>query len=234
MNRLAILIPVLCFLFLVSCEERKTEKKVHTGAIYADYRIWGDEGGGNVSVKLQYSLDDADGTTIELAPPASVSFDGEMLGPDSSHFNGIFYELLRPADGFAGEHEIAYTDSTGKIYKTSFNFPVFRLKTPVPAEMTRGDMVFQVEGLQTGDRVRLFLVDTTFTGRGLERIDTLENGEIHISKTELDNLQNGPVNMSITWEEDKKLDQATAAGGKIYTAYSLKREFILKDAAPRP
>ena len=202
--------------------------------IYSDYRIWGDEEGGNVSVKLQFSLGGPDGPSILLKPPSGVEFDGEKPGSDSSRFNGAYYELLKRAEDFGGKHEIIFTDDSNRVYKIAFDFPIISFKNPVPAEINRktGDLVLELNGLKAGDRVRISLVDTTFPGKGLERLDTVKDERIVINQTELSYLKNGPINLSLTREEERWLTQPAPEGGHLYISYALRREFVLRDSIP--
>jgi hypothetical protein len=233
MMRLTVLILVSTCLFLTACIDgiHRRDRKANSGIIFSDYRIWGDEEGGNVSVKLQFFRGGPDGDATLLTPPASVRFDGEELGADSSRFNGAWYASLRPVEDFGGPHEIIFTDDSARIYKTAFEFPIISFKNEVPAVITRGDLVFEVNGLKAGDRIRLSLVDTTFPGTGLERLDTVKDGRILVSKKELGSLKNGPINLNLNREEDRWLNQPIPERGRLYISYSLKREFVLQDSA---
>jgi hypothetical protein len=234
MNRLIVLLIVSTCLLFAACSGRWKREKVAFHGIYSDYRIWGDEEGGNVSVKLQFSLGGPDGPSRLLEPPASVEFDGEKLGPDSSRFNGAYYELVRSIEDFDGSHEITFTDDSNRVYKTAFDFPIISFKNPVPAEIGKktGDLVLELNGLKAGDRVRVSLVDTTFLGRGLERLDTVKDGRIVINQTALSYLKNGPINLSLTREEERWLTQPAPEGGHLYISYGLRREFVLRDSIP--
>ena len=232
MSKKGFLAIAVCFaIFLAGCtsNEISYSKEVSPDAIYFDYSIWGDEESGNVTAKFQYRFGGPNGTTLVLEEPAKVEFDGELLQVDSSRMNGTWYEINKPEKDFNGRHWIIYTDSNKKQYREEFDFNVFSLRAELPKEIKRDDLVFELEGLQTEDYIRLLLTDTSFYSRGIDRLDTIRNGKITITRWELDNLKNGPVSLEFYWEDEKSLKQATKEGGRLSISYGLKRVFELKD-----
>lgn len=230
-NKGFLAIAVCIAISLAGCTSNEIgySKEVSPDAIYFDYSIWGDEESGNITAKLQYRFGGPNGTTLVLEEPAKAEFDGELLQADSSRMNGAWYEISKAIKDFDGRHLIIYTDSNKRQYKEEFYFKAFSLRKEVPKEIKRDDLVFELEGLQQEDYIRILFTDTSFYSRGIDRLDTIRNGKIIVTRHDLDDLKNGPVSLEFYREDDKILKQATKEGGRLSISYGLKRVFELKD-----
>jgi hypothetical protein len=207
------------------------EKKADPNIIYFDYIVSGDEESGHIIIKLQYWLGGkVQGKAFRLHPPAGVTMDGDTILADSAAFNGVYYEVIYESDGFAGFHTIMFTDPAGKRYRTSFDFPVFTLQKELPAVIGHDTLNIQLAGLTAEKGIRVILTDTSFYGKGVEKVDTVKTGRIVISPRELGDLENGPVHLELLWEEEKHLQGGPDRPGRIYTSYRLQREFLLQDS----
>lgn len=206
-----------------------SSKDVNPDAVYFDYKIWGGEGIEDVTVTLQYRFGGSNGTTLVLEAPAQVELDGEQIPADSSKMTGAFYEVQKPLTEFTGRHLILFTDINKKQYREEFSFKPFKLSTEIPAELKRGELVFDFEGLEPVDYVRVFARDTSFESNDINRIDTVKNGRIILTPADLYNLVNGPINIEFYREDEKPVKNGTREGGRIAVTYGLKREFELKD-----
>ncbi|MDP4264512.1 MAG: hypothetical protein Q8941_18425 [Bacteroidota bacterium] len=215
-------------LWLVSCRG-KDGKDMKPGSIYLDYKVWGDEDAGYITVRLQYRFGGHNGTTLLLEDPAKAELDGIRLKADSSRMNGIYYEAIKPVKEFTGKHTIIFTDINKKQYPEEFSFQPISLKTRVPAVVSRDDLVFDLDGLEPQDYVRVLLSDTVAFSEGVSRIDTVKNGRITITKAQLRFLANGPVHLEFSKEDEKKIRNGTREAGNFSVSYGLKRDFILKD-----
>jgi len=224
-------IPGCLVIFLTGCtsNEVKTMERSDPDAIYFDYNIWGDEESGMVTVKLQFRDGGPGGTAVVLDEPARVEFDGEALRVDSSKMNGAWYEIHQSIKDFNKRHRLVYTDINDQRYQEEFNFNVFYLSTALPKQVKRGDIALEFEGLEPEDYLKVLLTDTSFYGRGIDRLDTVRNGRIVVTRDDLENLKNGPVSMEFYREEEKALLQTTRQGGRLSISYGLKRVFELKD-----
>ena len=89
--------------------------------------------------------------------------------------------------------------------------------------------MFEFNGLEPVDYIHILFTDTSYTGDGINRVDTVKNGRLVITKKDLKNLADGPVQLVFIREYEKPVKNGTPAGGRIAVSYSLKREFILKD-----
>lgn len=218
-------------LLLAGCANNETnlKKKVDPEAIYFDYRVWGDEENNDITVRLQYFIGDEAGNTVSWDRSGKVTFDGEILQADSSRMNGFYYEAIIPLENFVGKHSIVFTDHNEKQYKEEFDFALISLKTEIPAIVNRKELVIALNGLDSGEIVRMLLTDTSFYSRGIDRIDTVQNDSIIITPRDMENLRNGPVYLEIYKEEKRPLKEPGKSGGRLSVSYGLKRVFELRD-----
>lgn len=204
-------------------------KDVNPETIWFDYKIWGEEGNDDATVMLQYRFGGSNGTTLTLEEPCKVELDGKLIKGDSSKMTGAFYEVQRPVTEFAGKHSIVFTDMNKKQYKEEFKFHPISIITQLPETIGREDIMIELQGLDPVDYVRVLLTDTSFTSDGINRVDTIKNGKLLLSKADLKKLVNGPVHLELVKEDEKRVKDATPEGGVISISYALRREFILKD-----
>jgi len=218
-------------LLVVACTNDKTKRKktVDPNVIYYDYKVWGDEENSYVTIRLQYFIGEEGGKTVSWEKSGKVEFDGETLQPDSSRMNGFYYEAMIPLENFVGKHSIVFTDNNKKQYKEEFDFSPISLKTEMPPVINRKEFMIGLNGLDSGETVRLLLNDTAYYSRGIDRIDTVQNDSIIITPRDMENLKNGPVYLEIYKEGEWPLKEPGRGGGRLSISYGLKRVFELKD-----
>jgi hypothetical protein len=232
MNRLPFLVLVISLFIFFSCNNSEigNAKDVTPQSIYFDYRIWGEEGNDQVTVKLQYRFAGPNGTTLLLEDLSKVELDEEVLKADSSSYSGVYYEVQKPVSSFIGKHTIVFTDMNKKQYKETFIFQPIALETKIPDTIQRSRIIFKFKGVDGPDYIRTLITDTSFTGEGINRLDTVyKGGFITIQQWEMEDLLNGPVQLELIREVDKEVRNGTSEGGRIVIIYSLRREFILRD-----
>jgi hypothetical protein len=217
------------FLFSCNSNEIGGSKDVNPETIWFDYQISGEDSTDDMTVMLQFRFAGENGTTLVLDDPSKVELDGELIKADSSKMTGAFYEIMKPVKEFTGKHSITFTDINKKQYKEEFSFRPISLKTKLPATIERGDLLFELDGLNHTDYVRVLLTDTAFTSEGINRVDTVRNGRILISKEDLQTVVNGPMQLQLIKEDDKPVKNGTPEGGRISISYGLKRSFVLKN-----
>lgn len=222
---------IVLSLVISSCgsNEIGDSKDVNPQSIYFDYQVWGEEGRDNVTVLLQYRFAGPNGTTLVLDDPAKVELDGKKIPVDSSRLTGAYYEVSAPVKDFTGKHTIVFTDLDQKQYKEEFEFQPISLKTGIPDTVKRGDLVFDLDGLDPLDYVRVLLTDTSFASKDINRVDTVRNGRITISKEDLQKVVNGPIYLELSKEEEKPVKNSTREGGHLSLSYGIKRDFTLRD-----
>jgi hypothetical protein len=224
----AILLVPLLFL---DCTNREIRHEMpDPNNIYLDFIAWGDEESGNITVKLQFRAGGPNQQSVVLQAPSQVMLDSLVLEPDSTKFTGPYYELITPAAEFGGTHTIVFTDNQNKEYRTRFEFPVMRFTTEPPAIIGRNDLLLELEGLSSGGQVRVLMTDTSYYGRGIEKVDSIDGEPLSISRQDLYNLKSGPIYMELFREEDKALEETMRAGGRFYLSYSLARSLVLNDS----
>lgn len=226
MNRLYLLLFCVSLILILSCNNKKGGDEVNPESIYFDYQITGKEGDDNLTVLLQYRDGGKDRDAVSMG---NVILDGEILPADSAKMTGIFYELHKPIAEFSGKHSIVFTDINKKEYKEDFSFQPVVLVTPITDTAQRNDLVFEFEGLEAKDYIRVLMTDTSFVNNGINRVDTVVNGRLIIRKDDLESLANGPVQLEFIREYEKPVKNGTDEGGRLLITYSLKREFFLKD-----
>lgn len=225
---------ILTLLFLSSCTSNEigNSKDVNPDAVFFDYEVWAEEGKENATINLQYRMGGPNGTTLVLNEPGKVMLDGEKLEPDSARFSGVYYEVQKPVTSFAGKHAIVFTNLNKKEYREEFVFTPFIIKPDLPAVLTRGDLVFSLDGLDPIDYIRVLLTDTSFASYDINHVDTVKNGRLVISAERISTLKSGPINLQFYKEIEKPIKNGTKEGGKLSITYGLKREFELRDPVP--
>ena len=237
MSRIFILFFLSSIFLFNSCtsnREPESTSDVNPEAIYFDYQVRGEEGNNYITVLLQFRFGGENGGTLSLEEPGKVELDGEVITPDSSKITGTYYEIQKPIEVFTGKHSIVFTGSDKKIYKNEFDFQPFSLITAIGDTLRRSDLVvdpivIRFNGLEQEDYIRVLLTDTSFTGDGINRLDTARNGRLLITKKDFQNLINGPVQLEFVREHESPVKKGEKQKGRIVTSYSIKREFILSD-----
>jgi hypothetical protein len=230
MNRIRAFI-ILSALINISCNDReeKIVKFVSNDAVYFDYQVWGDDEKGNITVMLQYREGDADGKPVLLKSPSKAELDGKLMDTGSTKSSGLYFEYATTVDSFAGKHSIVFTDKTGKQYEEKFEFKPFQLVAGWQAVIHRDDIELEFEGLNEEDYIRVIALDTAFKSRGINEIDTVKDGKLTLAKAQLKSLVNGPIRLEFYKEEEKRVKDATSAGGYLLITYGIKRNFELRD-----
>jgi uncharacterized protein YceK len=231
-RRLSFFLLVSLVMVMVGCNAtvRQQEEEEKADMVYMDYQATGDEEGGEITVRLQFRYGGPEGDALLLDTPASVHFDGQLLLPDSSKMGGAFYEVSYLAKEFGGLHEILFKDGSARTYTDTFRFPFFSLSTRVPGSLSRAkDLELEVKGVGEKEVLHVMLTDTSFYGRGLDRVDTVMDGKLLFTRQDFSVLKSGPVHLEFYREEERRLQKTGRQGGRLYLSYSLSREFMLID-----
>jgi hypothetical protein len=229
MNRLLGFFFIILTVIISSCKNSDKNVTVDPDTIFFDYKITGQEGDDKLTVMLQYKDGDEEGKAFAIEKPGAVLLDGESIPGDSTKRTGPFYEVNKPIASFAGKHTIVFTSPANKEYKEEFEFQPLSLITLITDSLQRDSLVFEFEGLESEDYIRVVMTDTVFENDGINRVDTVINGRLIISKNDLQSLENGPVQLEFIREYERPVKKGTEQGGRLRITYGLKREFILKD-----
>jgi len=223
------ILVIIVILFLSACKSKEDKLALDPDNIFFDYKISAEEGDDNLAILLLYKNGDEDGEAIAIEEPGKVTLDGDLLQADSTKMTGVFYETYKPIGAFAGKHTITFTSPANHAYKEDFDFKPVLLLSEIPDTIQRNDLVFEFDGLESEDYIRVVLTDTAFENEGINKVDSILNGQLIISRDRLEGLNNGPVHLEFIREFERPIKNSTEAGGRLQIIYSLKRDFILKD-----
>lgn len=215
----------------VSCgsKDKKVDTTLEIDNIYFDYKISAEEGYDNLTVLLKYRDGDKTGEAFTPAVLENVKLDDEILVPDSSKLNGVFYEIQKPISAFSGKHYITFSTNDGSAFKEEINFSPISLITVIPENIHREDLVLDFAGLENEDYVRIVLTDTSFFNDGINRIDAVLNNQMILPKKDLDNLADGPILLEFIREFERPIKNAGEVGGRVRINYTLRRSFNLQN-----
>lgn len=227
-----IVFSFVLLLVLAACQNKKKASADDASAdkIFCDYRIWGEEGKADATLRLQYKTGDEDGDAITWKPPSKVLLDGVEIKADSSRFTGTYYELIKPVEALRGKHSIVFLDEEGKEHKVNFNFVPFSLAEEIPETLTKKPQQIKLTGIpSSAQSIRLVMTDTSLYSSGINESVILQDGIVNITEQQLANLTTGPVVLEIFLEEDRPIKGDSKTGGVLSVTYGLKRELVLND-----
>ena len=194
-------------------------------AVFFEYIIRGDEDDSNVTVYIQFRTGGPNGNTVTLKDPAKVELDGETISLDSAKLTGAYYEIQKPAESFIGKHTITFTGFNRKVHNEEFEYKPFSMETDLE-DVSRNDLVFELEGLEKEDYLHVSATDTSFTSHDIVEVDTVRDGKLIIPLRKLKYLVNGPITLLLSKETQKIIRNEIR--GRITVSYGLKREFELR------
>jgi len=221
-------VPGFIFLLFIvsSCIDDTIGKRKNTNqdAVFFDYIIRGDEDDSNVTLYLQFRIGGPNGYTLTLDNPAKVELDGEVIPVDSAKLTGAYYEIQKPAETFTGKHTITFTDFNKKVHSQQFEYKPFSMETELH-DIQRGDLVFDLEGLEKEEYLHVAATDTSFTSRDIVEIDTVKDGKLVSPARKLRYLGNCPIRLLLSKESQKIIENEIR--GRVTVSYGLKRQFEL-------
>ena len=198
------------------------------GGVYADYRVWSEEGKEDATCLLQFRSGGPNGPAFALEAPLKIELDGEVVPPDSARLSGVFYEITKPVYEFTGKHSLVFTDAQGKQHREEFEFIPFSLEAGFPQKVKRKPFTIRLGNFpKARTPVHLMLVDTAFETNDINEITVVSNGKLTISEPMLRQLKTGPIFFELVKEEERSLKKGPGGGGRIVVSYGVKREFEL-------
>lgn len=217
-------------ILVVACTNAdKKTSKINYDQLYFDYTLTADEDGPYATCMLQYKKNSLNGNALNVAP-ARVELDGQAIEGDSAGLSGFYYEVQRPLDSFSGKHTIVFSTPGSKQYKEEFDFTPFTLAEELPEQVRKESLTIRFTNFPKGEnKLRLFLLDSSFLSGGYNELVPVRNGELVIDKSIWDQMKTGPIVMQLSLEKEQPLQQVTKAGGRLSITYGLKREFELVD-----
>lgn len=222
--------PLIMLFFLLSCSGRDKKPVVinEAGKLFMDYQVQAGEGDDKLTVLVRFR-DGAEGDAFLLPPDAEILLDGQPLQADSVKRTGGFYETHLPIDSFQGMHHLVLRQAGKLVHDEAFNFAVMGLEKEPGDSLSRKDILLTLTGLEDEDYVRVIATDTAFYSEGINRLDTIRKRELMLRQEDLVKLVNGPVQLILSREWEKTIEENGYPIGRISINYSLRREFILND-----
>lgn len=226
------LICILIALLLAGCNDGSPQQEnvqYQTDGLFLDYQAIGYEDRAEVVVRAQFRLGGPEGEVMWLKPPAAVYLDDQLMDTGSTKMTGGYYEAVFDTAEAAGKlHVIHYRDASGYSSRDSFYFPFFHLVEDVPETVNRSNgLEIRLKSRDSIAMVHTLLTDTSFYGRGLERFDTIRDGLLNFSPTDLRLIRNGPIHLEFYLEKERWLQGEIQVRGRLYLSYNISREFEL-------
>jgi hypothetical protein len=217
---------IFLLLFVSACTNNTIGKRkdIDPDAIFFEYIIRGDEDDTNVTLYLQFRIGGPNGYTLTLKDPAKVELDGELsrLTAPNLPVRTMRYKN-RP--NHSSENTRSHLPTlTRKSHSQEFEYKPFSMETELD-EVERGDLVFELEGLEKEDYLHVSATDTSFNSRDIVEIDTVKDGKLIIPAHNLRYLVDGPITLLLSKETQKIIRNEIR--GRITVSYALKREFEL-------
>lgn len=214
---------------LSSCLNK--DKKVAAPApeeFYTDYQVIAEDGDDKLLIKARF-LDEEQGEVFALPEGVTLLLDGEQILADSTPSSGSFYETFRTIGEFEGDHKLILLQGEDTLQQTVFRFRLFQPVSVLPDTLKRADYSFSFEGLENEDYVRLMATDSSFYGRGINRLDTVLDGQVKLYRSDLFDLVSGPVQLMLIREWEQPVDPENLQRGKLTVNYMLQKEVFLED-----
>lgn len=226
------IVCIASVLFFSACKQRdaeRTSKNVNPGQVYFDYQVSGSQESENVAVMLQFRVKGLQGPTLLLDSPSEVRIDGVPIPADSTRMTGPYYEIIFRAAGFEGTHTIEYTNIDGDKFSEDFEYQPMRINGLADSSLSRNeDLVLDIDGLDSVDYVRIVLTDTSRFNEGINRLDTIRNRRLMITRKDMQELSPGPLQLVLTREYERPVKNGSKRGGRIAITYEVRRELYLE------
>jgi hypothetical protein len=215
-------------IILAGCTSNDAKYKVDDDKIetFYDYKIIAEEGNDNLLVMAQLKSGGEEGEVIALTPDTEILLDNELMQKDSAKIGGVYYEIYRTIDSFAGSHSFVFKEAAKIKQQVAFNFQPFALENGLDSVVSRKNWLLNFTGLDSASNVRIVLTDTTFESEGVNELRKVRNNKLEIDSAMLGNLKNGPIQLTLTREFEQPLKNEK---GRVLSLYTIRREFLLTD-----
>lgn len=204
-------------------EDRRAGADLSVNALYLDIRLSGEEGDDNLTVLIRFR-EEENGLAVALPEGGTVVWDGDTLEPLYSKREGVYYELHPPLSGFAGLHTLQLLDQGNRVREEKIEFHPLELGEGLADTLYPADTEIHLAGLEKEDYVRIILTDTVFSHAGINRLDTVRDGRLLLSRQDLETLSPGPLQLVLLREYEEILP---GAGGIKAVTYGIRREIQL-------
>lgn len=155
-----------------------------------------------------------------------IYIDDMLFQEDSARMTGVYYEINTPATQFTGNHKLVFKQGGNVVYELDFQYEPLLLQAPIPQPLPKGDFNIAVK-VEQQTPVRIFLTDTSITGREVNRLDTIRNGQFMLRDGDMAMLASGPVQAQFSTEQEIPF-QSRHLKGRIEISYRLSRALVLQ------
>jgi hypothetical protein len=221
-----LILPILCG----SCNnsEQPVKVQVPRSGIFFDFRVEGDEDGGEATCLLQFKRGNSLGNSEVIPGAGWVEIDGHRLEADSTKFGGAYYEWVEEASLFQGHHTIQFHGNEQAQFEESFDYNIFSLTREIPEVVPRTPLHIYLSGFEEEDgKLRVVMTDTAFGTNDVQQVLPVNRGVLTIPALLWRRLSAGPIALEL-YREEKKIFSNALGRGWISASYSLSREFELK------
>lgn len=215
---------LMLVLALAGCKSNEPSNSgdVKQSSIYQSYAVRYNEATNETQASSAFRHGGADGNTLVLTSPSSVTFNGEPMDARNTAGNAWYEKYFRQVLHNGLECRFEFKDTEGKSYVNSTRFNAV-LMGGMPETVQKGmplSFTFKTADLNPGETITVHLDDSvhseTFT---LNTIGT--DNKLVIPANVLSKLD-GKVTMRITRFYKANLTQATDEGGTIVFEYVMK------------
>lgn len=217
------LLLIASFIFTAcSSNEIGESKDVTQEKIYQSYTVNYTEGDETAEVFCQFRFAGRNGTTLILSSPSKLLFDGENIKVDSGDYSGAYYKTFKPAAGFYGKHQFAFTTTDNKTYTNSFSFDGFKLvNVPAAAAKTKDLLVpFETPALKGDDYISVSAINTDSTFSISHNY--ADGNAVKIPAEYLKKQKGKELTLEASITRKPALQQVTAEGGALIIEHRLK------------
>ncbi|MEM9934026.1 MAG: hypothetical protein AAF824_10455 [Bacteroidota bacterium] len=208
--------PLLALLALAafwSACDVESSADVNQARIYQDYELFYNSNTDKTWVIARYRFGGPTGSLLQLADPASVTFNGEVV-PFSPIFGGHQREFPGRADGGT----FVYTNTIGEVYTNSV--PVYEsIQFPTDLDTlsrsSASSITWEGTALKENQLVGLFIGSWTFGDDALFIQTGAGETDIVMGTDQLGNLPTGTSTLFMDRSTDVPLTEGTEEGGRI-------------------
>lgn len=225
MKTISTLLSLALLLLLVSCASNETANSdtVKQSEIYQSYTVTYNEGDMELSASAFFRFGGANGTTLNLVKPSSVTFNGQKMDAGNNIFSGTFYEINQQEPP-SKAYNFVFTDCDNKTYTNEVLLFPFKLDDcPAVIKRTEGAKLKWVGApLQKDERMEVMMEGSE---KSFCNATSYEAGasSIVITPENMKDMKPGDATIELKRVNYTNLKEATHLGGSLNVSYVAKR-----------